>query len=184
MKLKFVSHITFFILLIGLFSSCDDNKTYAELLEQEENAINKFLDSYQIAELPDDGKSFITTGGKWDDTSAPFYKLDDGVYMQVVSIGKIEEGEIVKYKDGEEIQIIADRTDLLTMSALSSINGSFRYGYSSPYLYFGYGVEKPLEYLGVNSKVRLIVPSKQGTQSEATAVQPILWDITYRESIQ
>lgn len=50
MKLKFVSHITFFILLIGLFSSCDDNKTYAELLEQEENAINKFLDSYQIAD--------------------------------------------------------------------------------------------------------------------------------------
>ena len=89
-----------------------------------------------------------------------------------------------KAKEGEEIQIIADRTDLLTMSALSSINGSFRYGYSSPYLYFGYGVEKPLKYLGVNSKVRLIVPSKQGTQSEATAVQPILWDITYRESIQ
>ncbi len=180
MKIKSVSYITFFILSIGLFLSCDDNKTYAELLEQEENAINKFLDGYQIADIPDDGKSFITTGGKWDDTSAPFYKLDEGVYMQVVATGDMDD----KAKEGEEIQIIADRTGLLTMSALSSINGSFRYGYSSPYLYFGYGVEKPLKYLGVNSKVRLIVPSKQGTQSEATAVQPILWDITYRESIQ
>ena len=41
MKIKSVSYITFFILSIGLFLSCDDNKTYAELLEQEENAINK-----------------------------------------------------------------------------------------------------------------------------------------------
>ena len=83
MKIKSVSYITFFILSIGLFLSCDDNKTYAELLEQEENAINKFLDGYQIADIPDDGKSFITTGGKWDDTSAPFYKLDEGVLCRL-----------------------------------------------------------------------------------------------------
>ena len=180
MKLKFVYHIAFIVLLTGIFSSCDKNKTYAELLKQEENAINKFLDSYQIAEVPADGKSFITTDGKWDDTSAPFYALDDGVYMQVVATGDMED----KAKTGEEVQIIADRTNLITMVAQSSITGSFRYGYSSPYLYFGYGIEKPLKYLGVNSKVRLVVPSKQGTQSEATAVQPILWDITYRKSIQ
>ena len=71
---------------MGLFLSCDDNKTYAELLEQEENAINKFLDSYQIANIPDDGKSFITTGGKWDDTSAPFYKLDEFRLLPIVQI--------------------------------------------------------------------------------------------------
>ena len=170
--------MTMAVLLAAAFSSCKDSKTYAQLLKQEENAIHKFLDSYQVAELPADGESFVTTGGKWDDTNAPFYKLDDGVYMQVVSTGNLSD----KAKIGEEIQIQqAKRTDLITMTALSEIaNDSFRYG---SYTY-GYGIEKPLQYLGVNSKVRLVVPSKQGTTTEASAVQPVLWDITYRKSIQ
>ena len=79
MKLKL-----FAILLGGMailsFTSCEDSRSYADLLMDERRAANEFLSKYEIIdEIPAD--TLFETG-----ENAPFYKLDpDGnVYMQVL----------------------------------------------------------------------------------------------------
>lgn len=69
-----------------LFSGCNDSKSYAELLTEENQAINAYLLNQKVeTTLPDDG-NFLTG------EDAPFYKLDEegNVYMKVIDAGKPE----------------------------------------------------------------------------------------------
>ena len=64
-------------------------KSYAELLQDENQAVNKFLVQYRVVEtIPADGKFEIGP-------DAPFYRLDEenNVYMQVLSAGTDEKPE-------------------------------------------------------------------------------------------
>ncbi|MDE5719485.1 MAG: DUF4827 domain-containing protein, partial [Paramuribaculum sp.] len=66
--------------LSTVVTACDDDKSYAELLEEENKAVNLYLSDQKIeTPLPED-TNFITG------EDAPYYRLDnDGnVFMQVV----------------------------------------------------------------------------------------------------
>ena len=81
-KYPFLAIVAAAGLMAGL-SGCDDDKSYAELLEEENKAVNLFLsDQIILTELPADNK-FITGN------DAPYYRLDEdgNVFMQVVKVG-------------------------------------------------------------------------------------------------
>lgn len=63
--------------------SCDDGKSYAELLTDETHAVNSFLANHRV-QLGIPEYDEIETGA-----DAPFYRLDEegNVYMQVLSKG-------------------------------------------------------------------------------------------------
>lgn len=67
------------------FCSCDDNKSYADLLEDETKAVNSFLaDQCVIDKIPADSNFVVGP-------DAPYYKMDEegDVYMQVINKGML-----------------------------------------------------------------------------------------------
>lgn len=81
--------------LLTSMVSCNDTKSYSDLLKEEEQAVNWYLAQHEIeTRIPED--SVFETG-----PDAPFYKMDkDGyVYMRVLSTGdparKAKEGDRV-----------------------------------------------------------------------------------------
>lgn len=188
MKLKLFS-----ILLGGLamfsFASCDDDKSYAELLRDERRAANAFLSNYTVInEIPED--TIFEVG-----EDAPFYRIDpDGnVYMQVLIAdskdNRPETNEPVYfrfmrldlnylYTDGEEFwegnaeNMMADPTyflfDNYTLDSSS---------------YYGYGLQLPLQFVGINSKVNVLVKSQYGFTDEISYVVPYLYNVTYYPSM-
>ena len=99
--MKIFSKIAFFVVAaIAVISmqSCEKTRSYSELLNDENMAVNRFLaDQWVIATIPAD--SVFEVGPE-----APYYQLDaDGnIYMQVLDAGsgekvEEEEEEVVRY---------------------------------------------------------------------------------------
>ena len=170
-----------------LTQSCDDSKSYAELLAEENSSVNRFL-AYQrvVSELPADNK-FITG------EDAPYYPLDNegNLYMQVISVGTGEMAE-----DNQLIYFRFTRYALAYYSSGEEMEGegnsenpeygnmAFRYGnYTlSSSSQWGTGIQEPLKYLPIGSEIRLIVKSQWGWTSEISNVQPFLYHIRYYSS--
>lgn len=184
MKVKIASFLSL-VLLLMISSSCSDSKTYAELLEAEQNAINKYLSNQQVIKTIPSDTIFITG------ENAPYYLIEDGVYMQVIKPGDQKD----KIKKGELVYFRYVRTNLLRWAAGSESEGdavgnmdsgsswmSFKYGSSSTPTY-GLGIEDPLIYVGRNAEVKLIIPSKVGFKEEINSVTPFLYRIKYIEGL-
>ena len=145
------------VALVGgilMLASCDDNVSYAELLNRENLAVNNFLaDQVVLLDIPAD--TVFEVG-----PDAPYYRLDeDGqLYMQVLNAGT--PGYKVQYNE----QIY------------------FRYGnYSlTSSLTYGTGIQTPLEFLPIDCEVNLVVKSTVGWQSDQTDVIPYLYRLTYQ----
>lgn len=98
------------LLTVGsIFQACDDSKTYAEMLEDEKNAVNKFIKDSAIhviseAEFEANGKKTKVKGqnGATYDEYVAF--TSNGVYMQIVYEGdKTEDADENKFVDGDNI---------------------------------------------------------------------------------
>lgn len=164
--------------------SCDDDKSYAELLTDENHYVNAFLaDQRVINEVPAD--TVFEYG-----PDAPYYRLDeDGqLYMQVIDPGtpgnRVKDDEqiyfrytrhnLANYKDGE-FGDSSGNDDVL--------NGNFSFRYnnfqiSSSYNY-GPGIQTPLAYLPVDCVVNIIIKSQYGMPSEMSYVIPFLYNLRY-----
>lgn len=184
---KSLSIATAALLSFGLFS-CEDSKSYADLLTEESHAVNYFLADHKVAlEFPQD--SIFEYG-----PDAPYYPLneDHTLYMQVLSPGskdnKAEYNELIYYRfmrynlslymstgewvgDGNAENIAAGAT-------------SFRFGdiYSSSASNYGLGIQEPLKYLGIDCEVNLVVKSQLGPSSEIASVIPFMYNIRYFKS--
>ena len=146
------------LLTAGILSSgCNDSKSYAELLTEENQAINAYLLNQKVeTTLPDDG-NFLTG------EDAPFYKLDEegNVYMKVIDAGNpewmAESDELIYFRftrwsllsynpyTNEHIDGWGNSDDLGLGSA------SFRFGnYTlSSSSAWGSGLQMPLNYIGL-----------------------------------
>ena len=188
MKLKLFTILTAGIALLSL-GSCDDDKSYADLLRDERRATNSFLSNYRmINEIPSDT---IFEYGE----DAPFYRIDpDGnVYMQVIKLDSKENRPKVDqpvyfrfmrmdlnmlYTDGVEYwtgnaeNMFADPTFFLFDNY--TLNSSAQYGY---------GLQLPLKFVGINSTLNLVVKSQYGFTDEISYVVPFLYEITYYPSM-
>lgn len=198
MKLKVFSTLAGAAAMMGatlLTTSCNDSKSYADLLSAESKAINVFLaDNNVILDIPAD--SVFQTG-----KDAPYYRLDEegNVYMQVISAGNKK--HMVKtddqvyfrftryaiksyvpehYSDGK---LVAGNfteswgnADDLSVGASSFRFQNFLLSSTSQW---GTAIQEPLKYLGMYCEVNLVVKSQVGLTQETAQVNPFLYHVWY-----
>lgn len=183
---KKINLIILLSFIVG-FVSCEKGESYADLLKKEEKAVNWYLSGESVEiEIPAD--SIFIEG-----EDAPFYKMDEdgSVYMRVIDAGdqndKPQEGDRVYfrysrmnlrnfYEAGVE-QWIGNSSDLnSSMGSTSLIFGNFKLPSSYQY---GTGLQLPLNYLGYNSRVRLILKAQSGFLSEQSQCLPFVVDVRY-----
>lgn len=187
----------FFLALLacGLaFQACDNTKTYAEMLEDEEDAIKGFLRDSSIVVISQ--SEFYRNDSTTDNDRNEFVQLASGVYMQIVDKGSTNRADTVKPND--QVLVRFFEYDIMekavTLSNLdlpqvvdefnyrvtsTSIAGQFTQGvmlaYGSTSVPAGWLV--PLAYVRSGAHVRLIVPSKMGHNSAMQTVKPYYYDI-------
>lgn len=74
----------------SIFQACDDSKTYAEMLEDEKNAVNRFIKDKGIRIISQDEfekNDTVTASKDAGDAYDEYVSLSDGVYMQIVDRG-------------------------------------------------------------------------------------------------
>jgi len=167
-------------------TSCKDNESYADLLNKERYATNAYLANCRVVnEIP---KDTVFEVGE----DAPFYRLgnEGNVYMQVIKAGDRKND---KAKTGEKIYFRYMRYNLYYWYTYNEMIGSgneAEMNASPTYFQFGdytlnisaqwgYGIQMPLNYLGVDSEVNLIIKSQYGWATEISNVQPYLYHVRY-----
>lgn len=191
LTLIFLSLLTF-----GLaFQACDDSKTYAEMLEEEDDGIAAFIRDNNIKVISQ--TEFFNNDSTTDVSQNEYVQLSSGVYMQIVDKGSDNPADTVKNNDlilvrFMEYSILDKDTTLSNLNAVetvdefkytvtsSSIAGIFTQGYMISY-YSSTAVPAgwlvPLAYVRDMAHVKLIVPSKMGHQTAIQYVYPYFYDI-------
>ena len=175
---------------ITLFTACNNDQSYADRLNDERNAVNAYLADHRVEmKIPED--SVFEVG-----ENAPFYRIDaDGnVFMQGLNAGNRVTD---RAKKGEPIYFRYSRYNLATwyadgIMALTSGNentmdaASCSFNFSDYTLpsssQWGYGIQYPLLFLGVECEVNLVVKSQYGFTSEISYVTPFLFHVRYYHS--
>ena len=188
MKIRtFISLITISLVAIATLSSCDDTKSYAELLTDENKAVNRFLVNQRVDNTIPTDTTFVFETGQ----NAPYYRLDEdgNVYMQVINPGT--PGNYAK--DDQVIYFRFTRYNLMQYVGdtlpegdgndqnMSSINSWFRFNnFSQQSTYqWGAGVQLPLKLLPIDCEINLVVKSQYGFYDEMTYVVPYLYKLRY-----
>ena len=187
---QFPFHILLTALLaVVMLTGCNNDQSYADRLNAERNAVNAYLANHRaVMSVPED--SVFEVG-----PDAPFYRLDpDGnLYMQVLNAGDLND----KAKIGEPIYFRYSRYSLSTWyadgswtvysgneSAMDAVSCSFNYSdYTLPSSsQWGYGLQYPLLFLGVECEVNLVIKSQFGFTSEISYVMPFFYHVRYFHS--
>lgn len=191
MKIK----IGILMLLAGvvLFSSCNNNKTYAEMKKDQKKAIDKFVTERGIEILH-----------KWPVDSAfaenQFLLLDNGVYLNIVDSGN--GNRATQYKTKILMRCSGQRIFQGDTAKFNTFDNyyhpiEFIYGYASTVMnqwvsyyvgpsyeepiqcyYLSSGVESILQYVGEDAIVKLIVPFEEGStyQSSSNYGAPLYYE--------
>ena len=179
------------LMLVALLStlsmtSCKDSESYADLLNKERQATNAYLANCRVVnEVPKDTVFEIGS-------DAPYYRIDPegNVYMQVLKAG---DRKTDKAKTSEKIYFRYMRYNLYYWYTYNEMIGSgnendmnaaptyFQYNNYTLTVssQWGYGIQLPLTFLGVDSEVNLIIKSQYGCASEISNVQPYLYHVRY-----
>lgn len=190
----------------ALFQACDNSKTYAEMLEDEKNAVNKFIkdNGIRIISQSEFERNDTVTNLERNE----YVSLADGVYMQIVDRGN--EDKTDTFASNNEICARYIEEDMMTRDTtcfnvfldkwadatqLYARPAVFRYVAQGTYVYATFlemdyywssvyastsvpaGWLVALPYVRNKSHVRLIVPSKMGHQSAQQYVNPFYYDI-------
>lgn len=187
----------FFLALLACgvaFQACDNTKTYAEMLDEEKDAIKAFIRDSSITVISQ--TDFYRNDSTTDVSKNEYVQLASGVYMQIVDKGSENLADTVKPNDKILVRFMeySLMDQMVTMSNLayaevvdefnyrvtsSSIAGQFTQGFM--YSYYGPSVPAgwlvPLVYVRDGAHVKLIVPSKMGHSSAQQQVYPYYYDI-------
>ena len=189
----------FFLALMALcigFQACDDTKTYAEMLEDEDNAIEAFIRDSNITVISQ--SQFYAQDSTTDPAKNEFVQLASGVYMQILDKGVEDKSDTVKNNDLILVRFmeysLLDKDTTLSNLSIPYMVDEFKYTVSSSsiagiftqglmYSWYDYtavpaGWLVPLPYVRDRAHVRLIVPSKMGHQGAMQYVYPYYYDIT------
>lgn len=201
----------FFLALMALctgFQACDDTKTYAEMLEEEDDAIDAFIRDSNITVISQ--SQFHAQDSTTDLSKNEFVQLASGVYMQIVKKGILDENGVLlnpndtvknndiilvrfseydvlnKYTSYSNLDVAYTVDEFRYVATYSSIAGIFtggNYMYStssSVNTAVPAGWLVPLEYVRNKAHVKLIVPSKMGGNVGMQNVIPYYYDIKYQ----
>lgn len=169
------------ILLIGV-SSCEEGKSYSELLNEENKAVNWYLAQNRVInEVPSD--SIFEVGSE-----APFYRMnsDGSVYMRVINTGDMEnrpvKGQTVYFRfTRQNIKLLYEGVDSEegNNDDMSSALGGLSIIYGNQILpsttEWGEGIQVPLDYLGYDCEVDLIVKSTEGRSGDISQCLPYIY---------
>ena len=175
---KIISVVFSLIVVTILVSSCNDQKTAQELIQEEKKAIQRFVAKNNIITLssyPEDGVF----------AENEYYRNPDGLYINVVDSGNGKRA--VPYK--HEICVRFDgvqwfKSDTVSFSSFSTNGGNYPYeftygisgSYSSNYSTLACpGWEIPLAFVGEYAVVNLIVPSNLGSVSDQSSYRPVFF---------
>ena len=179
----------FFFALLAVclaFQACDNSKTYAEMLEEEKDAIKAFIKDSSIVVISQ--SEFYAQDSTTDVSRNEYVQLASGVYMQIVDTVKPNDLVLVRYEEYGLIEKAVTSSNLNNPTVVdefrytvtsSSIAGLFTQGYMLAY----YGSSVPagwlvaLNYVRDGAHVKLIVPSKMGQQTAMQQVYPYYYDI-------
>lgn len=181
--------LIFMAVVVALLSqSCEKGRSYAELLNDENKDVNRFLaNQWVIPEIPADTVFIVGE-------EAPYYQLDGegNIYMQVLKLGdggKVKDDEVVyfrfmRYNLAYYTNSLDNCPSEGNQNDLSNSPTSFRYqNYSIPSSSrWGSGIQLPLEFVPLNSEVNLVVKSQFGWTSEVSNVVPYLYHLRYFKS--
>lgn len=184
---KIIFNVMMAVGAIFLVASCSDNKSYADLLNEESKYVNAFLADQRVeGSIPAD--TVFETG-----PDAPYYQLDEegNIFMQVIDPGfgeKAEKGERVyfrftryllsTYVSGKEMAGDGNESDM------SQMDTYFDYQTTDlpSAMQYGSGLQMPLEYLPLNCEVKLVIKSQYGFSSDVSLVKPYLYHVRYYKS--
>lgn len=177
-------------------AGCSKTQSYSELLREEEKACNWYLSSRNVVlEMPESLDDLITSatlrsnGEAWGE-DAPYYKLDSegNVYMQVVRAeyeDMVENGDLVYFRFLRESikDLYQDITPTPEGNSDYLPNGTASFVFKNTYLEstltWGTGIQMPLEYLGYNSEVNLVLKSYYGFTSDQSYCVPFAVNLKY-----
>ena len=182
--MKILRNILAIAAFVMLATSCDDGKSYAELLTEEDYAVNNFLaDQVVILDMPAD--TVFEVGA-----DAPYYRIDEdgALYMQVLNAGtkgyRVNDNEqiyfrytryaLANYKDGKLPQGTGNN---LSLSPAWFRYNNYQIQSSSTW---GTGIQAPLALLPIDCEVNLVIKSTVGTSDDQTSVTPYLYRLTYQ----
>lgn len=188
--MKITRHIYLLAAVIVLLATaaCSKSKSYSEMLRDEEKAVNWWLANHRVvASVPAD--SVFEIG-----EDAPFYKMDeDGyVYMQVINPGTdvrpVKNDRVyfrymranirTMYEGGEATW--SGNSDNMDMSPTSLIFGNYDLTSTSQW---GEGIQVPLQYLGYDCEVNLVLKSYNGFTSDQSQCIPYVVNVRYFKAI-
>lgn len=163
--------------------SCEDTKSYAELLAEENQIVNRFLVQHRVEEFfPED----FEVG-----ENAPYYRVDSSgdVYMQVLQKGngtypqtndrvyfRYMSYDLASYVVGGENHGSGNADDVGSTAATFFLLDNYSVSESSTY---GTGIQIPAKLLGYESKVNIVVKSQSGPSSIMSYVMPFLYTVSY-----
>lgn len=171
------------IAFVMIFTSCEDGKSYSELLDDEERAVNWYLARNRVVTGVPADSIFI------EGEDAPFYRInsDGSVYMRVINKGDMQrrpkKGDVVYFRfmrynilnmyDGSPTAGEGNADDLNAFpSGMSFVYGNATLETTTQY---GNGIQAPLKFLGYNCEVDLIVKSTEGFTAEISNCTPYLY---------
>ncbi len=193
-------------LCMGFFASCDDTKTYAELLQAEKDAISRFLDEQNIdAEYIDDDEiqTYFKDSNNFEEGSTrlevgKWYHFEFGIYMKINSLGdtaKMYRNDlnnpniVVRYDSCYNLleykNLSSPSTDNLNNFAAWTLTPWKKTFKNEPTSRYGVGIDFPVNFVGVGGEVSVIIPSKQNISEIAQAVIPLYYrNIMYKQDYQ
>ena len=163
------------IVALGILSSCNKNRTYAQRLGDERKSIERFIDKNNLKVLNEYPQDSIFKSNEF------YFDSSTGVYYNV-----IEKGSARRIKNGEEFYIrfkglrYISGEDTTTYSNITSLQPEVLvYGNSSTYASAAWVV--PLKNLGDRAKVKMIVPFTMGLSSDNQSYRTAYYEeIDYR----
>lgn len=189
--MKKISHL-FLLATVACaaLTSCSEGESYSDRLNAERNACNTYLAGQKVINKIPADTNFIT--GK----DAPFYRIEENgqVYMQVVKAGdrkndSAKQGETIYFRFTRSNLELWYSTGVLELSQSNEMDLSqeatyFNYkDFTLPVSsQWGYGIQLPLNYLGVECEVNLIIKSQYGFTSDMSYVVPYLYHVRYFHS--
>jgi len=189
MKRQIISILSLLALLMAV-SSCSDSKSYADLLNEENQVVNAFLAQHRVVETWP-GVDNCEVG-----EDAPFYCVDDegNVYMQVIRKGDgtfPEEGEHVSFtylSYDLNYYVVGSDSNVGSGNLNSPGSSAATYFIFDDYTleqssHYGTGIQIPVKLLGFGSKVNVVIKSQAGPSAYMSYVIPFLYDIAYYKQV-
>lgn len=173
--------ICFIIGLCVVFGACSSSETYADKLKSERKNISRFINEHNIVVLNEYPASGVFKENEF------FRDPLTGVYINVIDSGNGNRASVVKRSEVNvrmpSAIFLPSDTIRGNLDANSSQPISFTYGiiatYSNAnsgtldYYLLSAGITAPLQYVGENARVSLIVPFATGSNYQLSAYTPV-----------